>query len=268
MYKAKAIAAIAAGLALSVCSCSTQRSPLTYFEDINQDTVLTVNTIDFAPRLQPDDELLINVTSSNPSSTVAYNVPMQNPGRRADGLQMTTSRQQTYVVDSNGDIHFPILGKIHVGGYTTEQVRTTLMEMITADVEDAEVYVRLVNFKINVAGEVKNPGPVPVPGERFTILDALTTAGDLTEYGERNNVLLVREENGKRVAHRLNLNDSEILTSPYFYLKQNDYIYVEPNKIRKDNSKYNQNNSFKISVISTIVSACSVVASLIIALTK
>ena len=107
---------------------------------------------------------------------------------------------------------------------------------------------------------------VNVTRERFSVLDALSSAGDLTEYGERSNVLLVREENGKRTAHRINLNSSDILTSPYFYVQQNDYIYVTPNKIRQDNSKYNQNNAFKLSVISTIVSACSVVASLVIAL--
>jgi polysaccharide export outer membrane protein len=98
------------------------------------------------------------------------------------------------------------------------------------------------------------------------VLDALTAAGDLTEYGERTNVLIIREENGKRTAHRLDLTSSDVLTSPYFYLQQNDYVYVTPNKIRQDNSKYNQNNAFKLSVTSTIVSGCSVIASLIIAL--
>ena len=102
---------------------------------------------------------------------------------------------------------------------------------------------------------------------RYSILDALSDAGDLTEYGERSNVLLVREENGERKFIHLDLNSSETLTSPYFFLKQNDYIYVEPNKVRQANSKYNQNNSFKLTVISTVVSAASVIASLVIALT-
>lgn len=99
------------------------------------------------------------------------------------------------------------------------------------------------------------------------MLDALADAGDLTEYGERSNVLLVREENGERKFVHLDLNSSDLLTSPYFYLKQNDYIYVEPNEVRQANSKYNQNNSFKLTVVSTIVSAASVIASLVIALT-
>ncbi|MBR6489514.1 MAG: polysaccharide export protein, partial [Muribaculaceae bacterium] len=101
--------------------------------------------------------------------------------------------------------------------------------------------------------------------ERFTLLDALSAAGDLTEFGERGNVLVIREENGKQVYHRLNLADTNIFSSPYYYLQQNDVVYVEPNQIRIDNSKYNQNNAYKLTVISTIVSATSVIASLIIA---
>ena len=127
--------------------------------------------------------------------------------------------------------------------------------------------VQLVNFRINVLGEVKNPGAISVKKERYSLLDALADAGDLTEYGERSNVMLIREVDGKRIYHRLNLNNSEVLSSPYFYLQQNDVVYVEPNEIRRENAKYNQNNSYKISVVSTIVSACSVIASLIIALT-
>ena len=172
----------------------------------------------------------------------------------------------TYLVDSKGDITMPVLGTLHVGGLTTEQIQQLVTEKVSIDVDNPTVIVKMVNFHVNVAGEVRTPGVVNVTRERFSVLDALSSAGDLTEYGERSNVLLVREENGKRTAHRINLNSSDILTSPYFYVQQNDYIYVTPNKIRQDNSKYNQNNAFKLSVISTIVSACSVVASLVIAL--
>ena len=125
-----------------------------------------------------------------------------------------------------------------------------------------------MNFNVNVLGEVRNPGRINVETQRFSVLDALAKAGDLTEYGLRDGVIVIREENGQKTYHRLNLNDAAVLSSPYFYLQQNDVVYVEPNKIRRENSKYNQNNAFKLSVISTIVSACSVVVSLIIALSK
>lgn len=105
-----------------------------------------------------------------------------------------------------------------------------------------------------------------VKGQRLTILEALAQAGDLTPYGERSNILIIREKDGKREYGRINLNSSEALTSPYYYLQPKDYVYVTPNKVRQSNAKYNQDNAFKLSVISTIVSATSVVASLIIAL--
>lgn len=264
---AKGLAAMVIGATL-ICSCSTaKRSPLPYFEDIQQTAELTVDTDNYSPKIEPDDELFIMVTSRIPGATAAYNLPMQNPGMRQELLKSVTPQQQTYIVDSKGDILFPVLGKVHVAGLTTMQLADELTRLIGADVEDPEVYVRLVNFKVNVAGEVRQPGQLTVTNERFSILDALSAAGDLTEFGERDRVLLVREEDGKRTAHRLNLNSSDLLTSPYFYLKQNDYVYVEPNQIRVDNSKYNTNNAYKVTVISTIVSACSVVASLVIALT-
>lgn len=261
---------IAATVMLAASSCSTKRSPLPYFNDIdslivNQTVVESVNG--YSSKIQPDDELYIMVTSFNAAATAPYNLPMTNPATTDYGLKATTPQLQTYLVDDKGDIIMPIIGKIHVAGLTCEQVRDKVTELVSRDVIDPNVIVRLMNFKVNVAGEVKNPGPQRVTTERYSILDALSAAGDLTEFGERNNVLLIREENGKRVAHRFDLNSSEMLSDPYFYLQQNDYVYVEPNRIREDNSKYNQNNAYKLSVISTIVSGCSVIASLVIALT-
>lgn len=253
--------------AAALCSCSTKRTPLTYFTDI--DSVSEVNFVpdSYLPRIEPDDELFILVSSEYPEATAAYNLPLSNPAKNNGLLAATTPQQLTYRVDSKGDITMPIIGVLHVDGLTTEQIAKIIENKISADVVNPTVVVKLVNFKVNVAGEVKEPGSIPVSTERFSILDALTAVGDLTEYGERSNVLVIREEDGKRVAHRLNLNSADILTSPYFYLKQNDYVYVQPNEIRSDNSKYNQNNAYKVTVISTVVSAASVIASLVIALT-
>jgi polysaccharide export outer membrane protein len=160
----------------------------------------------------------------------------------------------------------PILGKVHVEGKTTNEIRDMLVKEISKDVKDPFVDVTIVGFKVNVLGEVKDPGTKIVTKERYSILDALADAKDLTEYGKRENVLLIREEGGTKKVVRLNLNDAKLLESSYFYLQQNDAIYVEANTIKQENSKYNQNNGFKLSVVSTIVSACSVIASLIIAL--
>lgn len=248
-------------------SCSTNRSPLTYFEDIKGSESGTLSSEDYFVKIVPSDELLITVTSLEPAATMAYNLPLSNPAYKEALLVATQPQQQTFVVNKSGDIDFPVLGRLHVEGMTTLQLKDELVKRISADVEDPLVRVELVNFRVNVLGEVKKPGAISVNRERYTLLDALADAGDLTEYGERDNVLLIREENGQRTYHHINLNDSKTLSSPYFYLQQNDVVYVEPNKIQKDNSKYNQNNAFKVSVVSTIVSACSVIASLVIALT-
>lgn len=161
----------------------------------------------------------------------------------------------------------PVIGHVNVAGKTTREIEQMISSKVSQTVKDPFVRVELLGFYVNVMGEVKNPHRIYVNSERFTLLDALSAAGDLTEYGERSNVMIIRDENGQQTYHRLNLADSSIFSSPYFYLQQNDVVYVEPNQIRIDNSKYNQNNSYKLTVISTIVSAASVIASLIIALT-
>ncbi|MCM1139836.1 MAG: polysaccharide biosynthesis/export family protein [Muribaculum sp.] len=250
-----------------IASCSTSKTVLPYFADISTTSEGIFPASDYLTKLKPDDELFISVTSTDQEATAMYNLPLNNPATKDIIGQYINPTVQTYVVDSEGNILFPELGKIHVTGMDIEQLQKLLSEKISAYVTDPLVRVELMNFNVNVAGEVTKPGQVQVKRNRFTILDALSAAGDLTPYGERSNILVIREENGERHYAHLNLNSSEILTSPYYYVKQNDYIYVEPNKIRQSNSKYNQDNAFKLSVVSTVVSAASVITSLVIALT-
>lgn len=249
-------------------ACNTAKNQtLPYFENIGTSESGTLPASgDYCIKLIPDDELIITVSSLNPAATAVYNIPLTNPSTRTELIEASSPKQQTYIVDKKGFINFPVLGKLKVEGKTVEETQAMIEEMIGKEVDKPYVRVQLVNFKVNVLGEVKIPGALEVTSQRFSILDALAQAGDLTEFGVRSNVLLIREENGVKTYHRMNLNDAAVLSSPYFYLQQNDVVYVMPNKIRQENSKYNQNNAFKLSVISTIVSACSVVASLIIAL--
>lgn len=253
-------------VAASCASCSTNKTVLPYFTDLTS-TEGILEQMNYSPDIRPDDELMITINSSVPEATAHYNLPLSNPATKGELKMQTSPRQQTVVVDSKGDIVLPVIGKIHVAGMSTEQLQDALTELVRKDVSDAIVSVQLVNFTVVVAGEVARPAKIEVKRNRFSILDAIGQAGDLTPYGERSNVLIIREEDGKRTYARLDLNSSEVLTSPYFYLRQNDYIYVEPNKIRQANSRYNQDNAFKLSVISTIVSAASVVVSMVIALT-
>lgn len=258
---------IVAAVAGMMASCSSSKTVLPYFTDISKVEQGVFETGEYAPEIKPDDELMITVTSLNPEATGIYNLPLSNPAKQSELFKNSTPSQQTYMVNTEGDINFPVLGKIHVAGMTVDALQAELTKRIAEDVEDPIVTVALANFRVVVAGEVKEPKSITVTRNRYSVLDALADAGDLTEYGERSNVLLVREENGERKFVHLDLNSSETLTSPYFYLRQNDYIYVEPNKVRQANSKYNQNNAFKLTVISTVVSATSVIASLVIALT-
>lgn len=257
---------ILGALVFTLASCSSSKTSLSYFEDLKQYESGTLPSQDFNVKIIPDDELFITVTSMIPEATAAYNIPLSNPATRGNLEVYTQATQQTYIVDKQGDIKFPIIGTIHVAGMTTMELAEFLTKKISVDVEDPYVRVELVNFRINVLGEVARPGAKNVVRERYSVLDALADAGDLTPYGERSNVLLIRETDGKKEFHKLNLNDAAVLSSPYFFLQQNDVIYVEPNKVRKDNAEYNQNNAYKVSVVSAIVSACSVVASLVIAL--
>lgn len=255
-------------VAAALASCSSTKTTLPYFQDITTVEEGTLRDLAYMPTVQPDDELFITVQSTDPVATAQYNLPSVNPSPRENMLEVTTTaRQKVYIVDSKGNIDFPHLGTLHVAGMTPEQVADDITARISAEVADPMVTVSIVNFKVNVMGEVKTPNQLKINSNRVTILDALALAGDLTEYGDRSNVLVIREDNGKRTYAHLDLNSSDVLNSPYYYLRQNDIVYVQPNSIREANSKYNTNNSYKLSLTSTIVSAASVIASLIIALT-
>lgn len=259
---------LSAAVVIAMSSCSSSKTVLPYFTDIKDIPEGTLPLSDYMPTIQADDELYIAVSSESPQATAIYNLPFSNPAARDEITRTSSPRTQTYVVSSTGEIDFPVLGTLHVAGLTIEQLKNELYEKISRDVKNPMVIVRYVNFSVIVAGEVKTPQLLKVDRNRMSILDALAAAGDLTEYGDRSNVLIIREEDGIRKYAHLDLNSSDVLTSPYYYLQQNDYVYVAPNKIRQSNSKYNQNNAFKLSVVSTIVSGVSVIASLLIALTK
>jgi polysaccharide export outer membrane protein len=256
-----------AGAALVLLgSCSSSKSNLAYFRDITSETEVVKLPPVEPIKIAPDDELFITVTSSEAAATAHFNLPSTNPATQKDLNIYQSPRQLTYIVNSRGDISFPQLGTLHVAGMTTEQLQADLMSRISKWVEDPTVSVRLLNYRVNVLGEVNRPGAILVNANRYTILDALADAGDMTPYGERQDVLLIREENGNQKRVLLDITSSDLLTSEYYYLQPNDYIYVKPNKVREGNAKYDSNKSYKLSMISTVVSASSVIASLIIAL--
>lgn len=267
-------------LSFTVTGCSSGKTQLPYFKDIDVESY-NIPVGEFNVKIVPDDELLINVSAEDPVAVEAYTVPYQHPRQRdfnfgvsqnKESFVMTNRKNnltlQPYVVSQEGFINFPVLGKIHVAGMTLQGLTDYLTEKIGEKVVDPIVTVELTNFHVNVIGEVNRPGLFIVNSERYSVLDALAQAGDMTAYGERNNVMIIREEDGKRVAHRLDLNKAETLQSPYFYLRQNDVVYVEPNSVKQANSRVDNDRQYRLSMTSVIVSAASVIASLAISLLR
>ena len=254
-------------LMFASCSSTKEVPTLAYFQNLkDSDGTLPDNVSHYKIKIQPDDELIITITSTLPEATAMYNLPLGNPSLKGNINATQSPRIQTHIVDRNGMIQLPVLGEIQAAGLSTKELEAVIKNRVSEHVKDPFVRVEMINFTVNVMGEVRAPQRIVVGKERFSVLDALAAAGDLTEYGKRDNVLVIRTENGKSTYHRLNLTDGSIYASPYFYLQQNDVVYVEPNDIKIDNSKYNQFSAFKLSQLSTILSLASVVASLVIAL--
>lgn len=254
-------------LIASMTSCKTSNQ-ITYFQDITQNTsgILTEQKINYEAKICPDDQLSIFVSSIDPNSVAVFNLPLTSYLNPGEMNVSATPTMQTYLVNTDGCIDFPVLGKIKVAGQTRSELAENLKKKISVYAKSPLVTIKIQNFKVSILGEVNVPGTKVITNERISVLDAIGMAGDLTIYGERTNVLIIRDNNGKKTYHRLDLTSSEALSSPYYYLQQNDIIYIEPNKARKSNSRYSQSAQFNISVASTIVSAISVLASLTIAL--
>lgn len=252
---------------LSIITSCRAKHDLTYFEDIKESQSGILSTPQYTYRLEPENELIITVTSSVPAASAQFNLPYTNPATSGSTQTNTTPQLKTYVIDNKGDIDFPVLGTIHVSGMTTYEVKEYLEKRISEYVKDPIISVELLGYKITVLGEVGAPKTIVTSADRYNILNALGACGDLTDYGKRDNILVMRRtDNGQIEYGRLDLHNSNITQSPYFWLKNNDVVIVEPNNIKQDNSKYNTNNAYKLSVISTIVGISASIVSLIIAL--
>lgn len=187
-------------------------------------------------RIQPEDLLHITVQSFDPVAAAAFNAPVGAQAPQQMALQGFQGNQlelfSGYFVDRQGMIDFPVLGRISVAGKNLDEAKIDLYERLKPYLNDAVVNMRFLNFKVTVLGEVNAPGQIRLTNQRVTLLEAIGQAGDLTSYANRKSVLVVREQNGQRTYARLNLRKREIFYSPYFYLQQNDLIYVEPLRAR------------------------------------
>jgi polysaccharide export outer membrane protein len=218
-------------------SCVSQKQVVYFQKDINQSD--TINVIQaYVPKIQPGDLLAITITSLNPAASSFFN-PYSTPVSPTTvdptlgaGPALAQSAQSGYLVDASGFIEFPLLSTVKVGGLTTSQARDTIKARLKQYLKEPTVSVRFLNYKISILGEVTRPSVYLIPNEKVTLPEALTMAGDLTIYAKRDNILIVRDNEGKKEFGRVNLNSREVFTSPYYYLHSGDLIYVEQGKAK------------------------------------
>lgn len=243
--------AVAIVLLISMGSCVAKKEML-YLQDaegINEIEAI----VKVEPKIQQDDLLAINVSALDAEAALPFNL------FEAGGAATSVAKPITYLVNSDGDINFPVLGKIKVEGFTTKEITNHLTEALAVYIKNPIVNSRLTNFKVTVLGEVKSPGTYPVPNERISILEAIGLAGDLTIQGKRKTVVLIREQNGKRTFVDIDLTSREMLNSPYFYLAQNDVLIVEPNKSKINSSAVGANTGIILSSISFLISIVAII---------
>lgn len=238
-------------LSIFIVSCTSQKK-LSYFNKLNEaaaDSINQKSNFWHEAKIKSGDMLVITVAGTNPNAVAVFNLPIVTYSAPGTEQFYGMQSQQPYTVDVDGTITFPILGKINIKGFTRAQTIDLLTNRLKEYVQDPIVNLKFLNFNVTVLGEVLRPGQYPINNERTTILDALGLAGDMTPYGKRENVLVSRELNGKIEFARLNLNDVTVFNSPYYYVQQNDVIYVEPNVARSISS---QNIPLFLSSISTL----------------
>lgn len=249
-------------LCMMAASCVTQKK-LTYLHDVTAESADSINkhfNVQREGTIAIGDQLNIFVTSMDPEATAPFNIN-ENPRSAVSGTGTANGARSNlyYTVEPDSTINFPILGPIKVAGMKRTELQQHLASLIEPMVHNVIVTVRNINTAVTVLGEVSRPGRFVYSTETLTLFDALALAGDMTPYGKRNTVLISREVGGKMEFARLNLNTDEIYASPYFYLHQNDVIYVEPNIVRAINS---QNISLYMSMITTTASLATVIVSI------
>ena len=256
---------VALTMLLVLGSCGSTKN-VAYFQ--NADSIsLAASKMLYEAKIMPKDELTITVITTDPKVAMPFNLAVSNTIGTSGQLSSSQGSLQGYLVDNNGNIEFPVVGTLHVGGLTKKQAEDLVKSKIKpylADSENPIVTVRMASYHVSVIGEVTKPGIISVPQEKMSVLEALAQAGDLTIYGKRDNVLLIRQDaEGEKHTYRMNLNDANIINSPFYYLQQNDIIYVEPNKVKAQNSSIGSSTTLLMSGLSILTSIASLVVNIL-----
>ena len=251
-------------LALLLSGCGSYKQ-IPYLQEMEALEITDSLPSMYDAKIMPKDLLTITVNTTDPEASAPFNLTVQtnNNASTVHTITQQPSLQQ-YLVNNKGNIDFPVLGRIHVGGLTKNQAEDLIREKLKPYLEETPIVtIRMVNYKISVIGEVNKPGTFTVNNEKVNVLEALAMAGDMTIWGLRDNVKLVRENtDGKREIIVLNLNKADIIGSPYYYMQQNDIIYVSPNKTKAKNSGIGQSTSLWISGTSILVSLASLLVNI------
>nr|WP_303649280.1 polysaccharide biosynthesis/export family protein [Chryseobacterium edaphi] len=251
---------IYAALSLAVFSCAP-RQEINYMKDI-ENIALDNSIKNSRSTLQPGDQLVITVSAKDLDVVKPFNQNYSSTATVAQysiasgnaQFQPVPTSGPTYIVDTDGNIDFPQIGLINTKGENIETLKAKLSGLISTYVKNPVVELKLINFKVSVLGEVAKPGTYVIPDGNATLLQALGLAGDLTSFGVRNNILIVRNVDGKFTQQTIDLTSAQFINSPYYYLKQNDMIYVQPNAIREKSARIDPNTGLYISVASVIAS--------------
>jgi polysaccharide export outer membrane protein len=250
-------------LLVGASSCTTSKQ-LSYFKDLpDRESVNKINTTNYEPlKLQTNDEVQVTVSSISPEASQFFNPVVVNPSPSVSGSagnRQSPENLNLYRVSSNGFITFPVLGDIRAAGLTTDELKSSISEKLKDYLKNPIVTVRLANFKVTVIGEVGNPIVVPVNGQNINILEAIGAAGDMTVYGIRKNVKVIRKlPDGSTEVAILDFNKSSVLKSPWFKLRQNDIVYVQPNKSK---GVLGTRASIWVPVVSSLITFAAIIIS-------
>jgi polysaccharide export outer membrane protein len=234
-----------------IFSSCVSKKDIIYFQNDEIDQSKVSNS--YKTIIKPDDVLQITITALDIEAVRPFNLSAVAYATSSNSA-VGQAQQQTYLVDNKGEIEFPVLGKIKIGGLTRNETIDLLRSKLAPDyIKDPNINIRIANYKISVMGDVQRPGSYNIPNERITILDALALAGDINISAQRNNILIIREEGGEKLQYRVDLRSNKVLTSPVYYLQQNDVVYVEPNYARIQSASSNSNTTLFISITSLLI---------------
>lgn len=245
---------------LSACGGTKK---IVYFDGIHDVTIKSKYPPNIESFIQINDLLSITVSSANAAASAIFNAPNESTPTTISATSGGNTLTVGYLVNLNGDILFPVLGKVHAQGLTKSQLQTLLTKQLleTKQLIDPIVTIRQLNFRVSVLGEVAKPGVYTTPNEKISLLEALSFAGDITIYGKKNNLLLIREDDkGDKLIVRIDLTSSSLFTSPYYYLKSNDVLYVEPSQNKEKKERFAMITPIVLSVVSLAIITVTAIA--------